>query len=197
VTRIIAGDAGSVRLEVPSGKGTRPTTDKVREAVFSRLESWGFLTGTRVLDLFAGSGALGFEAASRGAAEVTLVERHKPAIRTITANARAISRSLSHAVSLEIKSLSALTFLQSYEGTSFDVVFLDPPYDYANRELEKVLTALKPHLVSDATLVVERDSRSPDLIIPDSLQLIQQKKYGETTLWWLEPVQTTTADESF
>ncbi|WP_369821443.1 RsmD family RNA methyltransferase [Kocuria sp. CNJ-770] len=94
MSRIIAGAAGGLRLQSVPGQGTRPTTDRVKESLFARLEAWGMLHEARVLDLFAGSGALGCEAASRGAAAVTLVERHPPAVRVCRANAAVVHRAL-------------------------------------------------------------------------------------------------------
>ena len=196
MTRIIAGRAGSTRLRTTAGDVTRPTSDRVREAVFSTLESWGFCTDTRVLDLYAGSGALGLEAVSRGARSADLVERHAGAMRTIRENVRAVSRALAAAGSAEVPihthTVAVRSFLRGYSGEPFDVVFCDPPYPLPNSEVEADLEALLPHLVADAVVLVERDARTPEPTWPPGLRVVRSKRYGETLLWWLEPSPTTT-----
>lgn len=160
--------------------------------MFSALESWGFTVDTRVLDLYAGSGALGLEAASRGAASVELVERHAPTVRVIEANIRAVQKALQGSCVIRAHKQSAKSYLANYSGDSFDVVFVDPPYDFSNADVVADLAALTPHLVDDAVVVVERDTRSGEPEWPAGLELVRTKKYGETTLWWLEPSPTTT-----
>lgn len=195
MTRIISGVAGSLRLEVPKS-GTRPTSDKVREAIFSTLDSWGFTGGTRVLDLYAGSGALGLEAASRGARFVQLVERHAQAAQVAGRNARTVlgaferSRSAveSPAPIIEVSKQSVQTFLdQGPAEEPWDVALLDPPYDLGEPELTANLASLLPLLADDAAVLVERSSRSPEPTWPARLGLIRKKSYGETMLWWAEP----------
>lgn len=187
MTRIIAGFAGSLALHVPRS-GTRPTSDRVREAIFSALEARDELEGARVLDLFAGSGALGLEAASRGAAEVVLVERAKPAAEVCRRNAQALERAARGAAGVAVPRIrvaaqSAGAFLEQWAGSA-DLVFIDPPYDLAERELHTVLDLLAPRLAADATVVVERSSRSPEPVWPDGLALDRRRDYGETALWW-------------
>lgn len=194
MTRIIAGRAGSLRLEVPKA-GTRPTSDRVREAIFSALESWGVVEGARVLDLYAGSGALGLEAASRGAASVTLVEKHPQAAGVAERNARTVLQAWKDGgprVSIERQSVQ--TFLDrelAGGGTPapWDVVLLDPPYDLDDAALTANLTALAPLLAPDAIVLVERSSRSPVPTLPAGLAPIRNRAYGETVLWWSEPAQ--------
>ncbi|EYT52875.1 methyltransferase [Leucobacter sp. UCD-THU] len=193
MTRIIAGAAGSLRLDVPRS-GTRPTSDRVREAIFSALESWGLVDGARVLDLYAGSGALGLEAASRGAAAVTLVEKHPQAAQVAGRNARtvlgAFTRSGS-APAVEVVRQSVQAFLDSTgedpSAPRWDVALIDPPYDLGDAELAANLAALVPLLADDAAVLVERSTRSPEPEWPAGLAPVREKRYGETALWWAEP----------
>lgn len=188
MTRIIAGFAGSLTLHVPR-TGTRPTSDRVREAIFSALESRDELLGAAVLDLYAGSGALGLEAASRGAAEVVLVERAKPAAEICRRNAQAVQRAAGAAAPrIRVVAQSVTAFLEQWAGTA-DLVFIDPPYDLGEHELGRVLGLLPPLLTPEATVVVERSSRSPEPAWPAGLTLDRQRDYGETRLWWAFPDQ--------
>lgn len=192
MTRIIAGKAGSLRLEVPKS-GTRPTSDRVREAIFSALEAWDALDDARVLDLYAGSGALGLEALSRGAQSATLVEKHPQAAQIAQRNARTIAKAWSgdaHAPQCVVERASAQTFLERDHGSArWDVVLIDPPYDIGERELTANLTALLPLLTPEALVMVERSSRSPEPEAPAGLVALRSKRYGETALWWYEPQQ--------
>lgn len=199
MTRIIAGHAGSLRLEVPKA-GTRPTSDRVREAIFSALESWGVLDGARVLDLYAGSGALGLEAASRGAGDVTLVEKHPQAAQVASRNTRTVLAAWGRAgggssaprITVERQSVQSFLDRDSALGASalWDVVLIDPPYDLGEAELTANLEALVPRLAEDAVVLVERSSRSPKPTLPEGLLPLRDKKYGETALWWCEPAQS-------
>lgn len=179
MTRLIAGTAGGRTLRTPPGRGTRPTSDRVREALFSSLESRDAVRGVHVMDLYAGSGALGLEAASRGAAEVTLVESDRSAAAVIRSNASALGL---RATVLPMSVSSAL------EGTArpLDLVFLDPPYNLAEESLTANLAALAERgwLADDALVVVERSKRSPEPTWPDALVPEKVKKYGETVLWF-------------
>lgn len=187
MTRIIAGFAGSLTLHVPRS-GTRPTSDRVREAIFSALEARDELAGAAVLDLYAGSGALGLEAASRGAAEVVLVERAKPAAEVCRRNAQAIERAAKGAAEVAAPRIRVVAqAVAAYlEATAFtaDVVFIDPPYELGEGELAHVLELVAPRLTSAATVLVERSSRSPEPAWPDGVDLDRRRDYGETTLWW-------------
>lgn len=195
MTRIIAGRAGSLRLEVPKA-GTRPTSDRVREAIFSALESWGAIAGARVLDLYAGSGALGLEAASRGAASVTLVEKHAQAAGVASRNARTVLQAwqggkAGAAPTIDVERHSVQTFLdrelaRGEASARWDVALLDPPYDLDDAALTENLTALAPLLSPDALVLVERSSRSPEPTLPALLAPIRNRAYGETVLWWSE-----------
>lgn len=194
MTRVIAGAAGSLRLEVPKS-GTRPTSDRVREAIFSTLESWGLIRGARVLDLYAGSGALGLEAASRGAIRVTLVEKHAQAAQVAIRNTAVVRGAFRGDAAPEINVVkqSVQTFLDAAgarpPGAAWDVALLDPPYDLGERELTANLAALVPLLAPDAAVLVERSTRTPQPSWPEGLTLVREKRHGETALWWAEPTQ--------
>lgn len=195
MSRIIAGAAGGNPLKSVPGDATRPTTDRVKEALFSRLESWEILLGARVLDLFAGSGALGLEAASRGARQVTLVEKAPKAVSVCQQNATLVNKVLkSEMASVQRGSVDSVLdgYFDELTRTprkTFDVVFLDPPYPLTEAELETTLYKVSRVLADDATVIVERSSRSPEPVWPEMVQLFADKKYGETHLWFAEPVQ--------
>ena len=186
MTRIISGSARGRRLRTPPGSSTRPTSDRVREALFSRLEHRGLLEDTRVLDLYAGSGALGLEAASRGAAEVVLVESQRGAAAAIRANISAVGHP---AVRLVVDTVERALGSGPPGGTPFDLVLLDPPYDLTEDALAVVLTALveRGWLGPEAFVVVERSARSPQPRWPVGLELSGEKRYGETAMWFAEP----------
>lgn len=183
MTRIVAGTAGGRTLEVPA-KGTRPTSDRVREALFSRLEHFGVITGARVLDLFAGSGALGLEAASRGAAHVTLVERAKPAAQICRANIESLGLRGTHVITDR-----AEHFVATPPAQPWDLVLIDPPYDIDEMLLANILMALEhPHALSEgAVVVVERSRRSPEPNWARTWDLLARKDYGDTSLWFAGP----------
>ena len=164
---------------MPAG-GTRPTSDRVREALFSRLEHAGAIEGSRVLDLYAGSGALGLEAASRGAREVVLVEAAKPAAAVCRRNAAALGLP-ARVVARRVEAHLA----DAPEGL-VDLAFLDPPYDTGDDDLAAVLGALTPHLAADAVVVVERSIRNTEPRWPAGLKRTDQRRYGETVLWFAE-----------
>ncbi len=181
MARIISGAAGSLRLRVPRS-GTRPTSDRVREGIFSSLEAEGAVEGARVLDLYAGSGALGLEAMSRGAESAVLVDRSPDAISVCRANAQLLARSLgTSAGPIDVVRQSVSTFLTSATGP-FDLAFLDPPYDLGDKELGAALAALAPLLAPSATVVVERSVRSADPEWPAGLEPLRTRSYGETAV---------------
>lgn len=183
MTRIIAGAAGSLTIAVPRS-GTRPTSDRVREAIFSALEARDAIDGAAVLDLYAGSGALGLEAASRGAAEVVLVERAKAAADVCRRNAEAVGRALrGRHTRVRVAARSVSSYLES-AGGAFDLVFIDPPYELGEAALAHDLALLAPLLSHDAVVVVERSSRSPEPAWPTGIGPERRRDYGETTLWW-------------
>lgn len=181
MTRIIAGSAGGRRIRTPTGDNTRPTSDRVREALFSALESQlGSLGGLRFLDLYAGSGAIGLEARSRGAGVVTLVEHDRRTSGLIRDNARSL------ALDVEVVATSVDRALGQMPRAPYDVVFADPPYSLPAAELTDALASLHAHgwLDPGALVVVERGSRSGDLVWPGGLTGDRSKRYGETTLWY-------------
>ncbi len=183
VTRIVAGTAGGRRLAVPSGSRTRPTAERTREAMFSTLGSLADLDGAHVLDLFAGSGALGLEALSRGAALATLVEQDATVLRTLRANVRTLGLPGAEVVASTVE-----RFLGNERPeSSYDVVMLDPPYSL---DVAPLLTALVDGhwLAGAAVVVVERSSRDPDLSWPPGLLPVRSRRYGDTTLWYAAPL---------
>lgn len=184
MTRIIAGFAGSLPLTVP-GAGTRPTSDRVREAIFSALESRDAVYDARVVDLYAGSGALGLEAASRGASSVTLVERAAPAARACRDNAARILRNAPAEATprIAVAAQAVQTFLDTSSAT-WDLALIDPPYEVGDEELARSLAALAPKLAPVAIILVERASKSPEPLWPDGVTMDRRRDYGDTTLWW-------------
>jgi 16S rRNA (guanine966-N2)-methyltransferase len=183
MTRIIGGTVGGRRIATPRGVNTRPTSDRVREALFSAIESWcGSLSGLRFLDLYAGSGAVGLEAWSRGAGVVTLVEQDRRTAAMIGANARVLGFSRADVVTGSVAGALAHT-----PAAPYDVAFLDPPYAQDEHDVVSDLTALldQEWLVPGAMVVVERGSRGPEPAWPDGFTGTREKKYGETVLWYV------------
>jgi 16S rRNA (guanine966-N2)-methyltransferase len=166
----------------------------VRESLFGALESMDAIEGSRVLDLYAGSGALGLEALSRGARSAVLVERGRPAAAVIRRNAAALRKALGAAPVPDAPEREAVVVestVLAYLGRAsgpFDLVFTDPPYDLSDAEMTSDLVALAPLLSSDAVVVIERARRAsaPDLDAA-GLRLLRERSYGDTALWWAEP----------
>lgn len=177
--RVVAGQCRGRRLVTPDGKDTRPTTDRVREATFNALGSMGVIDGATVLDLFAGSGALGIEALSRGADHVTFVDHDRAAVAAIQANLDACGLS-SRARVEKLDSHRALAgFLASSAGQAFDLVFLDPPYVFdAWADLLSQVGGL-----SADTVMVESDR---PVEVPPPWVVVRQKAYGTTLVTLLE-----------
>jgi 16S rRNA (guanine(966)-N(2))-methyltransferase RsmD len=187
VTRIVAGALGGRRLTVPAGDRTRPTSDRVREALFSTLESLVDLSGARFADLYAGSGAVGLEALSRGAAHVLLVESDPRVARVTRSNVDALSAGA--AVLLVVGRVAQVLAAGPGGGPgggSYGVAFVDPPYAVPEEEMTAVLAALVDGgwLAADAVVAVERSSRSPEPGWVPGLTLERTRRYGETTLWY-------------
>ena len=179
--RIVGGAAGGRRIAVPPGTGTRPTSDRVREALFSSLESeFGSFNGLAVLDLYAGSGAIGLEALSRGAARAVLVESDRRAADVIAANVRAIGLPGAKLLTRPVEKVAAGDSLGP-----FDLVYADPPYKLETAELQDVLTELAENgwLADDAVVVVERGKREP-WEWPEGFAALRDRKYGEARLWY-------------
>jgi 16S rRNA (guanine966-N2)-methyltransferase len=176
--RVIAGMYGGRTLRAPPGAATRPTSDRVREALFSILG--GHVQGARVLDLFAGSGALGIEALSRGAENATFVDAAPAAIKAVRANLGALR------ATAEVRDLDALRFLgaASSGGAQYDLVFLDPPYRLADRLASRLSEALPAVLAPGAVAVAESDRRAPLAL---DLPLHDERRYGDTLIRFYGP----------
>ncbi|TVL94328.1 16S rRNA (guanine(966)-N(2))-methyltransferase RsmD [Streptomyces sp. SAJ15] len=183
MTRVIAGAAGGRRLAVPPGNGTRPTSDRAREGLFSTWESLlGSLHGTRVLDLYGGSGAVGLEALSRGAEHVLLVEADTRAARTIRENVRAIGLPGAEVRTAKAEQITAAPA----PDRPYDVVFLDPPYAVGDDDLREILLTLLRNgwLTDDALATVERSTRGGEFRWPAGFEGLRARRYGEGTLWY-------------
>ncbi len=185
MTRIVAGSAGGRSIHVPP-HGTRPTSERVREALFSLLEHLAVVEGARVLDLYAGSGALGLEAASRGAEAVTLVESARGAAEVCRRNA--VTLGLSHQVSVAVERVER--FVERTPAVPWRLVLADPPYDVDEETLAGVLAAVGGVLDEEAVVVVERSGRSPEPAWPATLTRFDARRYGETAVWLAEPTPT-------
>lgn len=185
--RIISGFAGSLTIRVPNS-GTRPTSDRVREALFSALEARDAMDGAEVLDLYSGSGALGLEAVSRGAVSAVFVDRSADAAKVCRSNAKIVSaaapKSATPRITVHAQSVGAYL---AGATVPFDLVFVDPPYDLPEAELTSNLQALGTLIAPDGLLLVERSSRSPEPQLPPELELLKKSTYGETLVWWVQP----------
>lgn len=186
MTRIIAGAARGRRLAVPPS-GTRPTSDRVREALFSAIDSHWAAAGigwaqVDVLDLFAGTGALGLEALSRGACRAVLVERSRSAARILAANAATVGCPGAEVVVRDAMSLAT----SPAEGAPAALVLVDPPYDVAAAGLRSMLSGLAGAgwIAEDALVVVERPSRDGESPLPDTWIEDRRRAYGDTALWY-------------
>lgn len=196
MTRIVAGLAGGRRLAVPTS-GTRPTSDRVREALFSVLDStwrdldieWSEVT---VLDLYAGSGALGLEALSRGARDVVLVERARAAARTLAANVDAVGLPGAIVLTRDVDQLSGTAPPAGAAG----LVLADPPYDVPAARVAQQLADLAETgwISAHAVLVVERPSRDQQSPLPPTWTLNRRRAYGDTALWYGRSESSGTAD---
>ncbi len=182
MTRIVAGILGGRRISTPAGRDTRPTSDRVREALFSTLDSLMEVEGARFADLFAGSGAVGLEAASRGASVVLLVESDPKAARVAGANITALGLE----GRCELVVARVLPTLARGAAEPCDIVFADPPYSMEEAEVGATLEALLEGgwLVPDAVVVLERSTRSPEPAWPAGVTRAHRRRYGETTLWY-------------
>ncbi|MFC4111421.1 16S rRNA (guanine(966)-N(2))-methyltransferase RsmD [Nonomuraea zeae] len=181
MTRIIAGSAGGRRLAVPPGRGTRPTSDRAREGIFLTLDSLYGLRDARVLDLYAGSGAVGLEALSRGAAEAVLVESDPKAVRTIKENVRSLGLPGAVVVADKVDRVLAKTPDQPY-----DIVFADPPYAVSDDEVLRNLASLRDNgwLTDEALVAFERESRGKALMWPEGYVEERVRRYGEASVWY-------------
>lgn len=183
MTRVIAGAAGGRRLAVPPGNGTRPTSDRAREGLFSSWESLlGTFSGIRIADLYAGSGAVGLEALSRGAAHALLVEADTRAARTVRENVRALGLP-----GAEVRTGKAEQIITGPAPEDpYDVVFLDPPYVVTDDDLREILLTLRTQgwLADDGLVTVERSTRGGEFVWPQGFEPLRARRYGEGTLWY-------------
>ncbi|AWE52641.1 MULTISPECIES: 16S rRNA (guanine(966)-N(2))-methyltransferase RsmD [Streptomyces] len=184
MTRVIAGAAGGRRLAVPPGTGTRPTSDRAREGLLSTWQSLlgGPLDGERVLDLYAGSGAVGLEALSRGASHTLLVEADARAARVVRENVKSLGLP-----GAEVRSGKAEQIIRTTApGEPYDIVFLDPPYAVSDDDLREILLTLRAGgwLASDALVTVERSTRGGEFRWPDGFEGLRARRYGEGTFWY-------------
>ncbi|MCR6484806.1 16S rRNA (guanine(966)-N(2))-methyltransferase RsmD [Amycolatopsis sp. OK19-0408] len=181
MTRIVAGTAGGRRLKVPP-KGTRPTSERVREALFNALETAGELDGARVLDLYAGSGALGLEALSRGAADALFVESDRRAVEVLRGNISLVG------LGGTIRAGQVETVVAAPAPSPFDLVLADPPYAVDAGALGSVLASLAGGgwLGTSALVVVERAARDGEPVWPAGFEPSRVKKYGDTAVFWAE-----------
>ncbi|MEU6759674.1 16S rRNA (guanine(966)-N(2))-methyltransferase RsmD [Streptomyces sp. NPDC046685] len=182
MTRVIAGSAGGRRLAVPAGTGTRPTSDRMREGLFSTWESLHGVEGSRVLDLYAGSGAVGLEALSRGAAHTLLVETDAKAAKAIRDNIKALGLPGAEFRAGKAEQIAA----GAASGAPYDIVFLDPPYAVDSADLREILLTLRANgwLTDDALATVERSTRTGAFPWPEGFEPLRSRKYGEGTLWY-------------
>ncbi|HYK68748.1 MAG TPA: 16S rRNA (guanine(966)-N(2))-methyltransferase RsmD [Streptosporangiaceae bacterium] len=181
--RIIGGTAGGRRLAVVPGRMTRPTSDRAREGLFATVEAIrGGLAGAAVLDLYAGSGAVGLEALSRGAADVLLVESDTRAARVIRENLAGLGLAGARVVNDRVDRLLARG---RGELAPRDFVFADPPYRVTDDEVVRVLTALAgAWLAPGAVVAIERATRSGAPTWPAGYEPDRSRRYGEATLWY-------------
>jgi 16S rRNA (guanine966-N2)-methyltransferase len=184
MTRVIAGRAGGRRLSVPPGTGTRPTSDRAREGLFSTWQSLlgGPLDGERVLDLYAGSGAVGLEALSRGAGHTLLVEADARAARVVRENVRSLGLP-----GAEVRAGKAEHVIRTAPPAEpYDLVFLDPPYAVTDDDLREILLTLHSEgwLAEQALVTVERSTRGGTFQWPDGFEAIRSRRYGEGTFWY-------------
>jgi len=191
VARVIAGEAGGRRLAVPGGRETRPTSDRAREGLFATISSIaGSLAGARVLDLYAGSGAVGLEALSRGAGHVLLVESGARAGRVIRENIEALG--LPGAQVIVDRTERVLARGPQTDGGRYDIAFADPPYALSGEQVSAVLSLLadRAWLAPGALVIVERATRSGPVAWPDGYVPDRARRYGEATFWYGRPAGT-------
>lgn len=174
--RIIAGTYGGRRLVAPKGERTRPTADRAKEALFSIL---GGLDGAHVLDLYAGTGAIGLEALSRGAASVVFVEKARPALEALDQNLTALGLDATTTKVLRLDVGRALSLLS---GEAFDLIYADPPYEQARLALPQVLAFAARCLSEAGRVVLEHRHLDPSPEAPSGLVRTDQRRYGEATL---------------
>lgn len=188
--RVISGRFKGVALTTPKA-GTRPTTDRTKEAIFSHLDSWGVLDDARVLDLFAGTGALGIEALSRGARELVAVESSAPAAALIAQTLTALKHNRSWELGMSARVIKARA--EKYAACAsavapFDVIFIDPPYAFETEACNQLLTDLAGRELTgdDTVIMLERSTRSEEPTAPENWEITDRRDYGETAVYYIE-----------
>lgn len=189
--RVISGRFKGVALTTPKA-GTRPTTDRTKEAIFSHLDSWGVLDDARVLDLFAGTGALGIEALSRGARELVAVESSAPAAALIAQTLTALKHNRSWELGMSARVIKARA--EKYAACAsavapFDVIFIDPPYAFETNDCNQLLADLASRELtsSNTVIMLERSTRSEEPTAPENWEITDRRDYGETAVYYIEP----------
>ncbi|MDH7898886.1 16S rRNA (guanine(966)-N(2))-methyltransferase RsmD [Bifidobacterium catenulatum subsp. kashiwanohense] len=189
--RVISGRFKGVALTTPKS-GTRPTTDRTKEAIFSHLDSWGVLDDARVLDLFAGTGALGIEALSRGARELVAVESSAPAAALIAQTLTALKHNRSWELGMSARVIKARA--EKYAACAsavapFDVIFIDPPYAFETNDCNQLLADLASRELtsSNTVIMLERSTRSEEPTAPENWEITDRRDYGETAVYYIEP----------
>ncbi|WP_165775933.1 MULTISPECIES: 16S rRNA (guanine(966)-N(2))-methyltransferase RsmD [Bifidobacterium] len=188
--RVISGRFKGMALATPK-TGTRPTTDRTKEAIFSHLDSWGVLDDARVLDLFAGTGALGIEALSRGARELVAVESSRPAAALIAKTLADLKKHRSWNEDLRARVLvKKAEAVAGGFGEAFDVIFIDPPYAFATDACNQLLADLAAGNATDdrTVIMLERSIRSDDPVAPVGWEITERRNYGETAVFYIEPI---------
>lgn len=185
MSRIISGLAGSIRLAT-AASGTRPTSDRVKESVFGALEAMDAIEDAEVLDLFAGTLALGLEALSRGAAGLVAIEKNRTALEVCLRNASLVGTALNSAgrrPPMEIKLTDSFSYLKSTPKT-FDLIFADPPYNLAPDQVELLLALCAEVLNPDGVFVLEQSGKVEELEVPENLEFEKRREYGDTAVFF-------------
>ncbi|KFI87461.1 16S rRNA (guanine(966)-N(2))-methyltransferase RsmD [Bifidobacterium ruminantium] len=192
--RVISGRFKGMALTTPK-PGTRPTTDRTKEAIFSHLDSWGVLDDARVLDLFAGTGALGVEALSRGARELVAVESAAPAAALIAQTLTALKRNRAWEPGMSARVIKARAEKYAASASAvapFDVIFIDPPYAFETEACNQLLADLAARELTgdDTVIMLERSTRSAEPTAPEGWAISNRRDYGETAVYYIEPAHT-------
>ena len=195
--RVISGRFKGVALTTPKSV-TRPTTDRTKEAIFSRFDSWGVLDDARVLDLFAGTGALGVEALSRGARELVAVEANGPAATLIATTLTALKRHRAWESDMGARVIRAKAerYVDAGDARPFDVILIDPPYAFATDACDTLLAGLVAGGLAgdDTVIMLERSVRSDDPTPPAGWAISERRDYGETAVFYIERVAGNAED---
>lgn len=184
MSKIIAGQAGGLPLKPVPGSGTRPTTERAKEAIFAWLDSRDWLDNNAVLDLYTGTGGLAIEAASRGAASVTGVEQARTPAQVAEHNAQIVNTALDRNV-VTIAQLPVHRFLQATEPGTWDLVLADPPYDIDEDELSSMIVQAFEALMDDGLFVLERAYKAAEPAWPEDVYVVDARRYGEAMVYFV------------